>query len=165
MHLLEPVAHLPERLAETALERRLELLLDGGAHLVELAGGVALQRVEARLDGDAQLVEALLVGRAESAPMRSSLRAVELFDARPMPSNRSCVSDARSVTTPRSDDDCDARASASSVRSALSWCADSCRTRESSSRTARSPRSPACFDGGEARVEALARAPRPAGDS
>ena len=66
MHLLEALGDEPERLAEALVERRLQLLVDGRAHLLELLGVVGAQHVEALLDGRAHGLEAL-VGAASSA--------------------------------------------------------------------------------------------------
>ncbi len=59
--LLQPVADQLEGLAEPALQRALELLVDRVAHLLELAGVVGLDLGQLRLDGRAQAVELLLV--------------------------------------------------------------------------------------------------------
>ena len=50
MHLLEPLGDLAEALAEALLERRVQLLVDGGADLLELLLVVGLDRAEPRLD-------------------------------------------------------------------------------------------------------------------
>ena len=51
MHLLQPLADGPERLAQARLERRLQPLVHRGPHPVELRGVVGLQRGQAVLDG------------------------------------------------------------------------------------------------------------------
>ena len=48
MHLLEPLGDLAEALAEALLERRVQLLVDGGADLLELLLVVCLDRAEPR---------------------------------------------------------------------------------------------------------------------
>ncbi len=48
VHLLEPVGHLLEALAQPRLQRALQLLVDGLAHLVELGGVGLLQLRELR---------------------------------------------------------------------------------------------------------------------
>ena len=65
VHLLEAVGHLLERSAEALLQRRLQLFVDGGAHLVELFRVLVAQHVEALLDGRAHGFQALLVGARE----------------------------------------------------------------------------------------------------
>ena len=57
LHRLELVADELERLAEALLERGLELLVDGGAHLLELLLVARLQLDDARVDGGADAVE------------------------------------------------------------------------------------------------------------
>ena len=51
VHLLEPFRHLAEALAETLLERRVKLLVDGGADLLEFLLVVDLDGAELALDG------------------------------------------------------------------------------------------------------------------
>ena len=62
MHLLQPVRDLLEAFAQALLERRVQFLVDGGAHLFELLLVVGLDRGEPRLDGAAHLGHALVVG-------------------------------------------------------------------------------------------------------
>ncbi len=65
VHLLQPIRHLLERLAEPLVERRLELLVDGRPYLVQLLRIFAAQDVEPLLDGRAYRLEALFVGPRE----------------------------------------------------------------------------------------------------
>ena len=62
LHRLELVADELERLAEALLERGLELLVDGDAHLLELLLVAGLELDEARVDGGAHAVQGLAVG-------------------------------------------------------------------------------------------------------
>ena len=69
VHLLEPVGHLLEAFAQALLERRLQLLVDGGAHLLELLLVAFLQRCEPLLDRRAHLRQAPLVAIGERAQL------------------------------------------------------------------------------------------------
>ena len=60
VHLIQPIGHELERLAEARFERLLQLLVDGGAHLVELFRVLVAQRVESLLERRADRLEALL---------------------------------------------------------------------------------------------------------
>ena len=62
MHLLQPVGHELERRAETLVERGLQLLVDGRAHLLQLLRVVGAQRIELLLDGRADGLETRVVG-------------------------------------------------------------------------------------------------------
>src|SRR6185312_1464336 len=59
VHLLEALRHQRERVAQALFQRRLQLLVDGGAHLLELGGVVVAQHLELLLDGRGQRAEAL----------------------------------------------------------------------------------------------------------
>src|SRR4051794_36218096 len=61
MHELETIAHDLERLPEPLLEGRVQLLVDGAAHLLEALGVVAAYRIESLLDGRAHRLEAALI--------------------------------------------------------------------------------------------------------
>ena len=65
MHLLQPVGDLLEALAQALLERRVQLLVHRGAHLLELLLVVGLDRGQPRLDGTAHLAHALVVGQGQ----------------------------------------------------------------------------------------------------
>ncbi len=60
MHLLQSFGNEPEGFAEARLQRALQLLLDRGAHLVELGLVALLQRAELLLQRVAQFAEAEL---------------------------------------------------------------------------------------------------------
>ncbi|ABA49248.1 hypothetical protein BURPS1710b_2925 [Burkholderia pseudomallei 1710b] len=61
VHLLEPVRHELERFAEALLERRVQLLVDGAAHLFELRRIVRLDFLQARLERRAHLADPAIV--------------------------------------------------------------------------------------------------------
>ena len=65
MHLLEPLGHLLEALAQALLQRGVQLLVDGGAHLLELGLVALLQQRQATFDGLPHLGQAALVGLAQ----------------------------------------------------------------------------------------------------
>ena len=69
VHLVEPVGHLLEALAQALLERGVQLLVDRHAHLLELLLVAFLQRVEPSLDGAAHLGKSPLVGLGKSAQL------------------------------------------------------------------------------------------------
>ena len=60
VHLLQALGHLAEALAQALLQRGVQLLVDGRAHLLELAVVAVLQRLQPRLDRRAQLGQALV---------------------------------------------------------------------------------------------------------
>ena len=57
MHLLEPLGDLLERSAEALLERRLQFLVDGRAHLLELVRVLLAQHVEPLFERRADRLE------------------------------------------------------------------------------------------------------------
>ena len=81
MNLVEPVGHEPERFAETRFQRLLQLLVDCGAHFVELPRIVVAQRIEPLLEGRADRFETL-GERAQLLVLRRR-RACQLLLRRP----------------------------------------------------------------------------------
>ena len=69
MHLLQPLGDLLEALAEAGLQGGLQLLVDGGAHLIELGGVAGLQLGQLRLERLAHLGHAAGVGFAQRAEL------------------------------------------------------------------------------------------------
>ena len=82
VHLVQPVGDLLERLAEPLVERGLQLLVDGRAHLIELLRILAAQDVEPLLDGRAHRFETLLVRSRELGEPVAELRARGLGSGR-----------------------------------------------------------------------------------
>ena len=66
MHGLQALRHQPERLAQPRLQRGLQFLVHGVAHLLELVGGVLLQVLQARLERAADGLQALFGGFVEA---------------------------------------------------------------------------------------------------
>ena len=62
MYLLQALGHLLEALAQTGLQRRMELLVHGLAHLLQLLLVVDLQRLQTCLHRQSHIVQAALVG-------------------------------------------------------------------------------------------------------
>ena len=65
VHPLQAIGHQPERFAEARLQRLLQLLVDGDAHLLELRCVLASQKIEALLQRLAHRLQALVVRHTE----------------------------------------------------------------------------------------------------
>ena len=82
MHLVQPVGDLLERLAQPLVECRLQLLVDGRPHLIQLLRVLAAQDVEPLLDGRTHRFEALLVRSRELGEPVAELHARSLGGGR-----------------------------------------------------------------------------------
>jgi hypothetical protein len=82
VHLLQPVRDDLEGLAETLIERGLQLFVDRCAHLVELRRVVVPERVEPLFDGHAHRLEALFVGQREDRQLLTESLQLPLLQSR-----------------------------------------------------------------------------------
>ena len=71
VHLIEPISHLLETLAQPRFERGVQLLVHGGAHLLELELVALLQGGQPLLDAGLDFIEAPLVGLGHLAQLHA----------------------------------------------------------------------------------------------
>jgi len=81
VHLVEAIGDLLERLAEALLEGRLQLLVDGRAHLLELPRVVGAQRFQVLRHARADGLEPLLVRHRERREAIAELLQLLALDA------------------------------------------------------------------------------------